>query len=105
MNKIPVTGIALILILAACKEQANLIESASRLEDMQRMLEVQKELTVNSQVPIWDIFNTQLTSDEIQALGFLYAYMPLSDLADYSPEFFLDRDHKRNSCGQEFTPQ
>ncbi len=89
MNKFLVTGIALILILAACKEQANLIESASRLADMQRMLDVQKELTVNSQVPIWDIFNTQLTSDESQALGFLYAYMPLSDLADYSPEFFL----------------
>ncbi len=89
MKKIPVISFAFFLLLAGCKEQGNIIESASRLADMQRMLEVQKNLTAKSQVPIWDIFNTKLTSDENQALGFLYAYMPLSDLADYSPEFFL----------------
>ncbi len=30
-----------------------------------------------------------MSINEKQALEFLYAYMPLSDLADYTPEFFL----------------
>jgi len=53
------------------------------------MLTVQKEMTSKSLIPIWDIFNKSLSPDEKQAMEFLYAYMPLSDLADYRPEFFL----------------
>jgi hypothetical protein len=53
------------------------------------MLSVQKELTAKSLQPIWNIFNRPLSPDEKQALEFVYAYMPLSDLADYQPEFFL----------------
>ncbi len=66
-----------------------LITNPERLQDMQRMLQVQKELTSKSLIPIWDIFQQNLSTDERQAMEFLYAYMPLSDLADYTPEFFL----------------
>ncbi len=31
-----------------------------------------------------------LTDEEIEALDFLYAYMPMGDLTDYSTEFYLD---------------
>jgi hypothetical protein len=75
--------------LVACHKPAALIQSPVRLADISRMLEIQKKLTVNSQLPIWNIFNQPMTSDEKQALEFLYAYMPLSDLADYPPSFFL----------------
>ena len=82
--------LVLITILAfSCSTKPNLIQNSERLADIQRMLTVQKELTSKSQMPIWDIFNQQLTADEKQALEFVYAYMPLSDLADYQPEFFL----------------
>jgi transglutaminase-like putative cysteine protease len=73
----------------SCSKKPVLIQDPERLADIQRMLSVQKELTSNSQIPIWDIFDQKLTSEEKQALEFLYAYMPLSDLADYQPEFFL----------------
>lgn len=38
---------------------------------------------------LFAIFDTDLTSYEREALEFLYAYMPLADIADYSGEFHL----------------
>jgi len=72
-----------------CTEKQSLIKNPDRLADIQRMLEVQKELTSKSLLPIWGIFNLQLSAEDKQAMEFLYAYMPLSDLADYKPDFFL----------------
>ena len=37
---------------------------------------------------LFDIFSKEMTSEEKEALLFLYAYMPLSDIADNSGEFF-----------------
>jgi len=73
----------------SCSRGKPLITNAERLDDMKQMLEEQKYLTSNGTVDVWKIFDQPLTTDERQALEFLYAYMPLSDLADYSPEFFL----------------
>lgn len=73
----------------SCSKKPVIIQDPERLADIQRMLSVQKELTSNSQIPIWDIFDQQLSSEEKHAMEFLYAYMPLSDLADYQPDFFL----------------
>ena len=83
-------GVILIFILfTSCAKKPSLIQNPERLADIQRMLTVQKDLTSKSRVPIWDIFNQSLSPEEKQAMEFLYAYMPLSDLADYQPEFFL----------------
>lgn len=77
------------LMAFSCTRKQELISNPERKADIQRMLSVQKELTSKSLVPIWDIFNQPLSTEEKQALEFMYAYMPLSDLADYPPEFFL----------------
>lgn len=38
---------------------------------------------------LFDIFDTDLPDKEREALQFLYAYMPLSDIADHPGEYFL----------------
>ncbi len=38
---------------------------------------------------LFAVFRNDLTTRQIEALKFLYAYMPLNDLADYTGEFFL----------------
>lgn len=83
--------LALLFLLTgySCAKKQELIQNKERQQDIQRMLSVQKELTSKSLIPIWDIFNQSLSSPEKQAMEFLYAYMPLSDLADYTPDFFL----------------
>lgn len=77
------------VLLLSCAKREALIENPERLSDIHRMLTVQKEMTSKSLFPIWDIFNQTLSSDETQAMEFIYAYMPLSDLADHKPDFFL----------------
>ena len=36
-----------------------------------------------------DLDAIRMSADEREALEFLYAYMPVSDVADYSPDYFL----------------
>jgi len=79
----------ILLLFVSCTKQPALIQNPERLADIQRMLTEQKELTSKSLIPIWDIFNQPLSPEEKQAMEYLYAYMPLSDLADYQPDFFL----------------
>ena len=77
-------------IFLSCSNKQALIQNPERLADIQRMLTEQKGLTAKSHLPIWDIFRQPISKSEKQAMEFLYAYMPLSDLADYPPEFFLE---------------
>lgn len=50
-----------------------------------------KDLATNRSEALFSVFNQKLTTEEKEALEFLYAYMPLSDLADYDGEFFLNQ--------------
>ena len=88
-NKFTAIILTSFLIFLGCTKKQALIQNPERSADIQRMLLIQKEMTNKSLIPIWDIFNQKLSSDEKQAMEFIYAYMPLSDLADYSPDFFL----------------
>ncbi|MCX6219930.1 MAG: transglutaminase domain-containing protein [Bacteroidia bacterium] len=76
-------------LLTGCRDEKPLIVDARRSNDIERMLKVQKELTAHATKPIWQILDQPVSKNEELALKFLYAYMPLSDLADYSPEFML----------------
>src|SRR5664279_104540 len=84
-----ISAILISLLILSCAQKPKLIQNPDRLSDIQRMLSVQKELTAKSLLPIWNIFDKPLSPDEKQALEFIYAYMPLSDLADYPSDFFL----------------
>lgn len=77
------------IFMAGCTGEKPLISNPARLADMERMLKIQKELTANALIPVWSALDQPLSDEEGLALKFLYAYMPLSDLADYSPEFML----------------
>ena len=40
--------------------------------------------------PVADLSGLEMTRPEREAMQFLYAYMPLADVTDYSPEFYLE---------------
>lgn len=46
-------------------------------------------LAVKRDSALFSVFNLKLSSEQSEALKFLYAFMPLSDLADYNGSFFL----------------
>lgn len=92
-----------VLIATSCSKKEQLISNPKQLEDISHMLEVQKELTANSNIKVWDVFNQPLTDDERQAMEYMYAYMPLSDLGDYSADFILANVRKSLQTREDMT--
>ena len=83
--------VVLLLLLLTFNLHAQLIKDNNTLTDMQRMLQKEQSLTSGRSHQLFDVYKLNLTADERQALDYLYAYMPLSDLADYTGEFFLQQ--------------
>lgn len=84
----PVLLAAMFLGLSA-GVNAQLIKNKTTLVHMQKMLVQQKHDASARSKELFSVLEQQITPDEMQALEYLYAYMPLSDLADYDGEFFL----------------
>lgn len=62
-----------------------------------------KEQTKGREDALYGIFKQKLTLQETEALEFLYAYMPLSDLADYDGNFFLNQVRSSFEARRYFT--
>lgn len=70
---------------------SQIIQNSKRIDDIDKLFEIQKLIFLQKCPSIFDIFKEANTTDEKYALKFLYAYMPLSDLADYNGQFFLNQ--------------
>ena len=77
-----------ICLLSACT-QSHLIQDSDQRSAVQKQFLKQKDLAQNRSGQLFSVFNQDISSQEKEALEFLYAYMPLSDLANYNQDFFL----------------
>ena len=79
-----------IILGAACAPPGeHLIQDASLRQAVQKQTAIQRELAQNRQQALFGIFDQRLITAEREALTWLYAWMPLSDLADYDGDFYL----------------
>lgn len=78
--------IGLLCLLAACGDSHFMTDAAYRSRVEQ---DFQKKKTLMPQGDLFAVFDASLTAYEREALEFLYAYMPLADIADYPGEFHL----------------
>lgn len=62
----------------------------SWFEEMQEKLAAKRLLASAREQDLFGIFDQELTEEERVALTYLYAYMPLNDMADYDGTLFLD---------------
>lgn len=69
--------------------QRHFITDANYRAKVEKKFEARKELAKNRADKLFGVFNSKLSAEESEALKFLYAYMPLCDLADYDGDFFL----------------
>ncbi|HEY4430851.1 MAG TPA: transglutaminase domain-containing protein [Paenibacillus sp.] len=60
------------------------------MEQIERKFQEKKSLAKTRATQLFQIFEQDLTEEEITALKYLYAYMPVNDLADYNGELFLN---------------
>lgn len=75
-------------LLSSCKDD-HLINNSKYLAGVEKAFDLKKSLAVNRDSALFSVFKANLSSEQKEALKFLYAYMPLSDLADYNGNFFL----------------
>jgi len=76
-------------LLSGTNVSAQLIKDSKTLSEIQVMLQKQQQMASGRSQQLFDVYKSPLTTDEKQALDYLYAYMPLSDLADYNGDFYL----------------
>ncbi len=84
---------ATLFSLVSCKkdnEQHFITDEAYRSQ-VETDFEARKELAQGRSTELFSVFDDNLSLEETEALKFLYAYMPYSDLADYDGNFFLDQ--------------
>lgn len=81
----------LILVFSACKskDDQHLITDQAYRETVESDFAKVKELASHRADVLFSVFDKDLSNKESEALKFLFAYMPLNDLADYDGEFFL----------------
>ncbi len=81
--------VALIVAVFGCKRD-HLISDRTYLSTIEKSFAEGKELAKNRENSLFSVFNQKLSDAQTEALKFLFAFMPLSDLADYNGDFFLD---------------
>jgi hypothetical protein len=81
--------IALIIPLAVSCSDKHLINDPEYMKLVGLSFSERKSLAVNRADALFSVFDRSLSAGQKEGLEFLYAYMPLSDLADYSGDFFL----------------
>jgi hypothetical protein len=81
-------GIVTVLLLASCGK--HFISDRDYRQQVHQDFKQRKELAQGRSDALFGVFK-QAKREEKEALEFLYAYMPLSDLADYDGEFFLQQ--------------
>ncbi|MGU3470658.1 transglutaminase-like domain-containing protein [Paenibacillus sp. D51F] len=59
------------------------------MEVIEEKLAYKRQLGAARETELFGVFSQLLTDDELLALKYLYAYMPLNDMADYDGELFL----------------
>ena len=82
-------GITITLLLASCGK--HFISDRDYRKEVHQDFLKRQELAQGRKDALFGVFKQSLTLEEKEALEFLYAYMPLSDLADYDGDFFLQQ--------------
>lgn len=75
-----------LVLLASCHRDPHFITDKGYRAEVHEDFEERM-----AQFPMLDMRLDTLSAMEREAMEFLYAYMPLSDLADYEPQFYLDQ--------------
>lgn len=83
-----ITGL-FILLLAGCDQSAPLhfISDEDYRDQVEQAYNTKKAFFTDT--TLFSIFTQDITRQEREAMMFLYAYMPVGDIADYTGEFYL----------------
>ena len=84
-----IVGLAAAIIMVSCHREQHFITDADYRAQVEKDFEARKTLAAGCANDLFSVMDTSLSLEETEAMQFLYAYMPYSDLADYDGTFFL----------------
>jgi len=85
-----ISFIAFALFSACGSSEKHFLKDETYRQQVQQQFLKRKELAAGRSNQLFSVFDKpELITEQREALEFLYAYMPLSDLADYDGDFFL----------------
>ena len=84
-------AIATLFSFASCNKEKHFITDEAYRSQVETDFEARKEFAQGRSEELFSVFDQELSLEETEALKFLYAYMPYSDLADYNGEYFLNQ--------------
>ena len=81
--------LALSIVLSFSCTNQHLITNNEYQKVVEKSFNERKKLAGNREKKLFSVFNQKLSVKETEALKYLFAFMPLSDLADYTGDYFL----------------
>jgi len=79
------------LLLLNCSCERHFITDTNYRKQVNQQYESRCKLAHLREDTLFGVFDKSLSKEQEEALKFLYAYMPLSDLADYDGDYFLQQ--------------
>ena len=76
-----------LLVWTSCNNQQHFITDAAYRAEVENDFQAKQATLPNGD--LFAVFNDQMTPEEREALTFMYAYMPIGDITDYSGDFYL----------------
>ena len=76
-----------LLVWTSCNNQQHFINDAAYRAEVENDFQAKQAALPNGN--LFAVFNDQMTPEEREALTFMYAYMPIGDITDYSGDFYL----------------
>ena len=81
------TLLVTLLVWTSCNNQQHFITDAAYRAEVENDFQAKQAALPNGD--LFAVFNDQMTPEEREALTFMYAYMPIGDITDYSGDFYL----------------
>ena len=76
-----------LLVWTSCNNQQHFITDAAYRAEVENDFQAKQAALPNGD--LFAVFHDQMTPEEREALTFMYAYMPIGDITDYSGDFYL----------------
>lgn len=77
------------VVAGSCQKEVHFVANAHSRQQIQQDFETKKAILAESPENLLAVFDQPLTTEEREALQFLYAYSPLVDISYYGGEFLL----------------
>lgn len=78
------------IIFSGCTRERHFFSDGAYRATVHKDFEAKRAILADSPTNLFSVFNNPMTTEEREALEFLYAYSPLVDIAWYGGDFLLD---------------